>query len=323
MSLCAREMEKFSRETTIWFDAPATNFTQSTPLGNGRLGAMMFGGVEDERIVLNESSVWSGSRQDADRSDAYKVLPEIQKLLLEGKNPEAEALVNANFTCKGPGSSGGTGDSQYGCYQVLGNLHLSFPDGNSVPIENYHRELDLNDAVADMKFTRDGVDFNREMFVSAPDQVMVLRLSADQSKKISFDVRLDRPERFETVGDGDNGLLMTGQLDNGTDGKGVRYAARIRVLNQGGQVSVQGNVLSVSNANEVIMLIAAGTDYQGFAGRQTKDPLAATLEDLNLAAGKSYKSLRQAHIADYQKYFQRVSLQLEPLDAAAGGKANA
>ncbi len=320
MSLCAREMEKFSRETTIWFDAPATNFTQSTPLGNGRLGAMMFGGVEDERIVLNESSVWSGSRQDADRSDAYKVLPEIQKLLLEGKNPEAEALVNANFTCKEPGSSGGTGDSQYGCYQVLGNLHLSFPDGNSVPIESYHRELDLNDAVADMKFTRDGVDFNREMFVSAPDQVMVLRLSADQSKKISFDVRLDRPERFETVGDGDNGLLMTGQLDNGTDGKGVRYAARIRVLNQGGQVSVQGNVLSVSNANEVIMLIAAGTDYQGFAGRQTKDPLAVTLEDLNLAAGKSYKSLRQAHIADYQKYFQRVSLQLEPLDAAEAEK---
>lgn len=307
------------RETTIWFDTPATNFTQSTPLGNGRLGAMMFGGVEDERIVLNESSVWSGSRQDADRPDAYKVLPEIQKLLLEGKNPEAEALVNANFTCKGPGSSGGTGDSQYGCYQVLGNLHLSFPDG-SVPIESYHRELDLKDAVADMKFTRDGVDFNREMFVSAPDQVMVLRLSADQSKKISFDMRLDRPERFETVGDGDNGLLMTGQLDNGTDGKGVRYAARIRVLNQGGQVSVQGNVLSVSNANEVIMLIAAGTDYQGFAGRHTKDPLAVTLEDLNLAAGKSYKSLRQAHIADYQKYFQRVSLQLEPLDAAAAEK---
>src|SRR6266478_4828608 len=116
----------FAPETTIWFDAPAKNFTESTPLGNGRLGAMMFGGVDEERIVLNESSVWSGSRQDADRPDAYKVLPEIQRLLLEGKNSEAEALVNANFTCKGPGSSGGDGDSQYGCYQVLGNLHLSF-----------------------------------------------------------------------------------------------------------------------------------------------------------------------------------------------------
>jgi alpha-L-fucosidase 2 len=308
----------FAPETTIWFDAPAKDFTESSPLGNGRLGAMMFGGVDNERIVLNENSVWSGSRQDADRPDAYKVLPEIQKLLLEGKNPEAEALVNANFTCKGPGSSGGTGDSQYGCYQVLGNLHLSFQSGDTnLPVTNYRRGLDLNDAVASVQFNRGGVEFKREMFSSAPDQVMVLRLSADQSKQISFDVRLDRPERFETVGDGDNGLLMTGQLDNGTDGKGVRYVARVRVLNQGGRVSVHGNVLSVSNANEVVVLIAAGTDYQGFAGRQTKDPVAATLGDLNLAAGKSYKSLRRAHVADYQKYFKRVSLQLEPLDAAA------
>ena len=278
---------------------------------------MMFGGVDEERIVLNESSVWSGSRQDADRPDAYKVLPEIQKLLLEGKNPEAEALVNANFTCKGPGSAGG----QYGCYQVLGNLHLSFSlSDTNAPVTNYRRVLDLNDAVASVQFNRGGVEFRREMFSSAPDQVMVLRLSADKSKQISFDARLDRLERFETAGDGDNGLLMTGQLDNGTDGKGVRYAARIRVLNRGGKVSVNDNVLSVSNANEVVLLIAAGTDYQGFGGRQTKDPLMATLNDLNLAGKKSYKSLREAHVADYQKYFQRVSLQLDPPDASAAEK---
>src|SRR5271170_2649018 len=138
----------FNPATTIWFDKPATQFTESSPMGNGRLGAMLFGGVDEERIVLNESSVWSGSPQDADRPDAYKVLPEIQQLLLEGKNPEAETLVNANFTCKGPGSS----DPQYGCYQVLGNLHLSFLSGETnLPITNYRRELDLNDAVAGMQ----------------------------------------------------------------------------------------------------------------------------------------------------------------------------
>ena len=153
------------------------------------------------------------------------------------------------------------------------------------------------------------------MFVSAPDQVMVLRLTADQPGQISFDARLDRPERFQTVADGKNELLMTGQLDNGVDGKGVKYAARVRILNQGGEVSVQGNVLSVSKANEVVLLITAATDYQGFAGRQTKDPLAASLKDLNQAAKKSYQSLRQAHIADYQKYFDRVSLHLEPANA--------
>src|SRR5579871_6419385 len=203
-------------ETTIWFNAPANDFTESSPMGNGRLGAMMFGGVDEERIVLNESSVWSGSRQDADRPDAYKVLPEIRRLLLEGKNADAEALVNANFTCKGPGSASGSGNSQYGCYQVLGNLHLLFTGYTSnAPFENYRRELNLDQAVAGMKFTRGGVTFTREMFASAPDQVMVLHLSASRSKAISFEAHLDRPERFETTGGGNNGLLMTGQLNNG------------------------------------------------------------------------------------------------------------
>ena len=201
-------------------------------MGNGRLGAMMFGGVNDERIVLNESSVWSGSRQDADRPDAYKVLPEIRRLLLEGKNADAEALVNANFTCQGPGSGGGSGNNQYGCYQVLGNLHLKFAGDTNSPVTNYRRILHLNDAVTTLDYERDGIKFSREMFVTAPDQVMVLRLSANKSKQISFAATLDRPERFETTGDGENGLLMTGQLDNGMNGKGVRYVARIRVLNQ-------------------------------------------------------------------------------------------
>jgi alpha-L-fucosidase 2 len=301
-----------SSATTIWFNQPAKNFTESSPLGNGRLGAMMFGGVNEERIVLNESSVWSGSRQDADRPDAWKALPEIRRLLLAGKNPEAEALVNANFTCQGPGSGG----AQYGCYQVLGNLHLDFAGGTNVPVENYRRVLDLDDAVARVDFSRGGVTFHREMFVSAPAQVMVLRLTADRPGQISFAMKLDRPERFTTVADGANGLLMTGQLDNGTDGKGVRYAARVRVLNHGGDVSVHGNVLNVSRANEVVLLIAAATDYQGFAGRQTKDPEAASSNDLNRAAKISFQKLLQAHVADYQKYFHRVALELEPANAA-------
>ena len=320
LPLCAAAQSSLPSETTIWFDTPATNFTESTPLGNGRLGAMMFGGVTEERIILNESSVWSGSRQDADRPDAYKVLPEIQKLLLEGKNPEAEALVNANFICKGPGSSGGTGNGQYGCYQVLGNLHLTFPNDSQAPVENYRRELNLKDAIARVEFARAGIKFTREMFVSAPDQVMVLHLSADHSKEISFEAQLDRPERFETSGDRQNGLLMSGQLDKGLGGRGIRYAARVRALNRGGEVSVGENVLRVSKADEVVLLITAATDYQGFAGRQTKDPLAATLDDLNKAAKKSCASLSRAHIADYQQYFQRVSLHLAPRNAAEASK---
>jgi alpha-L-fucosidase 2 len=309
-----------SSETSIWMDSPAKNFTESSPMGNGRLGAMMFGGIDEERIVLNESSLWSGSRQDADRPDAYKVLPEIRRLLLEGKNPEAEALVNSNFTCKGPGSSGGTGNDQYGCYQVLGNLYLNFRSNTNDLVEGYRRELNLNDAVTRMEFKRGGITFSREMFVSAPDEVMVLRLTADQPKSISFTMRLNRPERFETAVDGKNGLLMTGQLDNGVDGKGMDYAARVRVLNKGGQVSIEGNTVSVSGADEVLLLIKAATDCRGFAGLQSNDPQGVTLKQIKEASEKSFKSLLAAHTADYQKYFQRVSFYLKPADAEAAAK---
>ena len=317
VSLIAVTSGAATPETTIWLNAPARNFTESSPMGNGRLGAMLFGGIDDERVVLNESSVWSGSRQDSDRPAAYKVLPDIRRLLLEGKNVEAEALVNANFTCQGPGSVGG----QYGCYQVLGDLHLSFQTAATKgPVTNYRRELDLNEAITRMQFSRGGTTFKRELFVSAPGQVMVLRLAADRPGEISFSARMDRPERFTTVADGDRGLLMSGQLDNGVDGKGLRYAARIRVINRGGKLSVRGNTVEVTEANEAILLIAAATDYQGFAGRQTKDPAAATLKDLNRAAPKSFEALRKAHCADYQKFFNRVSITLGEAPPAVADK---
>ncbi|MBM3854270.1 MAG: glycoside hydrolase family 95 protein, partial [Verrucomicrobia bacterium] len=166
--------------TTLWFDAPATSFHASLPLGNGRIGAMVFGGVDEERIVLNESSVWSGSREDSDRANAHTVLPEIRRLLLEGKIPEAEALVNANFTCQGKGSGRGRGANvPFGCYQVLGNLHLQFAPATGA-VESYRRELDLATAAARLSFKRDGVTWSREHFVSAPDEVFVSRLTADR-----------------------------------------------------------------------------------------------------------------------------------------------
>jgi alpha-L-fucosidase 2 len=295
-------------ETLIWMDQPAEHFTASLPLGNGRLGAMLFGGTETERLVLNESSVWSGSPQEADRSEAHKVLPEIRRLLREGKNPEAEALVNAHFTCQGPGSAGG----QYGCYQVLGNLWLDFQTDTNAPVTNYRRELDLSNAIAKLEYQRAGVTFRRELFVSAPDEVIVLSLGADQPRQVSFSIRLDRPERFQTICPAPNEMLMTGQLDNGTDGKGLQYAARIRVLNQGGKVSVQNNRLQVEQADAATVLIAAATDYRGFAGRQLTNPIAVTKDDLARAAKKSVSRLRAAHVADYQKYFSRTALQLGP-----------
>src|SRR5258708_22588742 len=187
-------------DTVIWFHTPGNNFSESCPLGNGRLGAMFFGGATEEHIVLNESSVWSGSKQDADREGASKALPEIRRLLLEGKNVEAEQLVNANFACKGPGSGQGRGaKAPFGCYQVLGNLRLVFSSTTNASITNYRRELDLADAVMRMHYTQERVTFSREAFVSKPDEAIVLRLAADRPGRISSEPRMHRPDQVQTL----------------------------------------------------------------------------------------------------------------------------
>jgi alpha-L-fucosidase 2 len=321
--LCIADVSGFATvERRLVFDAPANHFTASCPLGNGRLGAMLFGGVDEERIALNETGMWSGSPQDADRPNAAAALPEIRRLLLEGKNVEAEKLVDANFTCAGPGSGHGRGaGNQYGAYQTLGNLRLNFArKGDDSVARDYRRELDLSEAVARVTFERAGVRYSREAFVSAPVEAIVVRLTADKTGAISFDARLDRPEGFATVGIGKDGLLMTGQLSNGTNGKGVRYAARLKALNRGGRVFVNNNGVSVREADEVVLLITAATDIKSFAGRRVNDAVKTANEDLLRAAAKPFTRLRRNHIADYQKYFQRVTLQLGPANSQASAK---
>ncbi|TAN37807.1 MAG: glycoside hydrolase family 95 protein [Verrucomicrobia bacterium] len=296
--------------TTLWYQHPAQKFYQSLPLGNGRIGAMVFGGVDEERIVLNESSLWSGSREDANRLAAHKALPEIRRLLLEGKNVEAEALVNKNFTCQGQGSGQGRGAKvPFGSYQTLGNLRLTF-SGSSNVVENYRRELDLATALAKISYRRNGVNFTREVFVSAPDEVLAIRLAADKPGTLSFAVGLDRPERFMIEVAGPHELLMTGTLNDGHEGKGVSYAARLRVLTRGGAVKVEKDKLVVEKTDEVVLLLAAATDYRGFAGRQLADPLAATTSDLDKAAAKSFTELRATQQRDHEQWFRRVDLKL-------------
>ncbi|MGA2444389.1 MAG: glycoside hydrolase family 95 protein [Opitutaceae bacterium] len=303
----------------VWFDAPAAHFTESCPIGNGRLGAMVFGGIVDERLVLNESGMWSGAPQDADRPDAAAALPEIRRLLLAGRNAEAEKLVNASFTCAGEGSGFGAGANvPYGCYQMLGRLSLRFVQkGADAPAKDYRRELDLATAVVRIGYEQDGVRFTREAFVSAPDEAIVLRLAADHPGCLSFDVQLDRPERAATAADGDDGLRLTGQLNNGVDGKGVRFAAHLRVLACGGSVRVRDGGLQVRAVDEVVLLLTAATNLHTFAGRRSDQPEKMAADDLARAAAKPYAELRRAHIADYQHWFNRASLQLGPANPVA------
>ena len=310
-----------SPEQLIWFDTPAAHFTQSTPLGNGRLGAMVFGGIAEERIVLNETGMWSGSPQDADRPAAFQSLPEIRRLLLAGKNVEAEALVNQHFTSAGLGSARGRGaNAPYGSYQTLGNLRLKFhypapptsaqskienPDALISPATDYRRELDLATAITRITYRLGEITYTREMFVSADDEVIVVRLTADQPGALNFDVSLDRPERFTTASEGPDRLLMTGQLPDGknsADGThtGVRYAARLRALLPSGGLSATATTLEIRDATQVVLLLTAITDIRSFASRRDDDPATAANDDLLRAAGKNFTALRAAHLAEME-----------------------
>lgn len=331
-------------ERAVKFDTPATHFTQSVPLGNGRLGAMVFGGVDEERIILNESGMWSGSPQDADRPDAAKVLPEIRRLLLEGRNAEAEKLVAAHFTCAGPGSGRARGANlPYGSYQLLADLLLRFeylpesgrddlrvvpagiadspPPGTARPIpiadrtervppSGYLRELDLADAIASVSYERGGVQYHREIFVSAPDEALVIRLTADRGGSISFTARLGRPERATVRATGPNELTLSGRLPDGKGGENVGFGAKLRVVNRAGKVEAVDDSLVVRGASEVLLIVTGATDIKTFAGRKVDDAVAAATSDLAAALPKSYSVLRNSHVAHHRGLFDRVRLRL-------------
>jgi len=309
---------------TLWYRQPAKMWTEASPVGNGRLGAMVFGGVQQERLQLNEISLWSGGPQDADNLEALAALPEIRRLLTEGKYEEAEKLTIAKMVCKGPGSGHGAGANvAFGCYQTLGDLWFSFelPDKK---FENYRRELNLDTATATTSFQCGKVAFSREVFASAPDQVLVARFTSDPPGKISFTVRLDRDRRntsdewkngssiepktgpnaspeLEGRVDGNNQLWMHGRLWNN---QGMQFDAVLRLLPEGGEISSEGNVLHVKNADAVTLLHTAATDFR------SGNPREKCIQWLDAAAAKSYEDLRKRHIEDYQGLFHRVELDL-------------
>jgi alpha-L-fucosidase 2 len=282
---------------------------------------MVFGGIDEERIVLNESGMWSGSPQDADRPDAAAALPEIRRLLLAGENVAAEALVNAHFTCAGQGSGHGSGaDVPYGCYQTLGALSLSVVHAGTGDPEGYRRSLDLGDATARIAYRLGGVGYTREPFASAPDEVLVFRFRADRPGQVGFDARLGRSERAGATPWGSDGLMLAGQLNDGREsGRGVRFSARLRALTRGGTTRVEDGVLRVRGADEAVLLVAAATDIRTFAGRGIADAQGAAAADLESAAGRSWEALRRDHVADYRHLFDRVRLRLGPPGGYPGG----
>lgn len=292
-----------------WKDDP--EWLKALPLGNGSLGLMVFGDVNKERIQLNEESMWSGSPADNDNPEAATALPKIRQLLFEGKYKEATELTNRTMICKGAGSGHGNGaEVPFGCFQTLGDLWIDH--GKSAKYENYHRELDLNEAVVRVRYTQDGVDYQREIFTSYPDQVMVARFTADKPGQISFTGTLTRPERYQTYAKNEQ-LVMAGTLSDGKGGEGLQYMARLKAVSKNGKVRFEGDQMIVENADEVTLLLSASTnhllEYPNYSGR---DYETITSQNLERAATKSFDELKRAHISEYQQYFQRVNLDLTP-----------
>ena len=307
LSLSQLSVVQAQHALRTWYKSPASYWEACEPLGNGRLGAMPNGAVFKENIVLNDITLWSGSAQDADKPDAYKYLPEIQKLLQQGKNIEAQQIMSKHFVCQGKGSGQGNGANvPYGCFQVLGNLGITYQydkDSASSQVQNYHRQLSLDSAIASTDFTINNVSYHREYIASFDDDVIAIKLSSSVMKKLSFSISLDRPEKFSTVV-ANGQLIMKGQLDNGVDGKGMKYIVRAVIKPDGGQLSNIGTSLELKSANSAVIYISAGTDYNNPSFLTTSNTI------LRSAVKKSYIAERVNHIKKFQSLFQRVSLQL-------------
>lgn len=307
LGACSPKTENIVTEISplrIWFDKPATMWEETLPLGNGRLGMSIDGGVLHENIVLNEISLWSGGPQDADNPDAIKHLPEIRRLLAEGRNDEAEALMWDTFVCKGKGTGHANGaDLPYGSYQMLGNLHLRFNQGTE-EVNDYVRELLLDEALARVSYTSsDGVTFTREYISSFEGDVAAIRIQADQPGQINLEATIDRPERFEVSVAGHQ-LLMKGQLNNGTDGNGMKYMARIQMRNEGGKLLENDSSIAVENADALTIFISMGTDYFGDDAEKTTGAL------MQKAMQMPWDEIKNKHTRAYQALYGRMQLDL-------------
>jgi alpha-L-fucosidase 2 len=294
----------------IKFDRPATHFTQSIPLGNGRLGVLVYGNPTKERIVLNENSMWSGGLENPNRNDASQHLPEIQQLLKAGKNKEAQELLQKYFVSAGQGSAHGNGaKAKFGCYQIFGDLLINWKDSLST-VSDYKRTLHLDKALAVTEWKKGGISFKEEVLTSTPQNVILIRLSATKAKALNFKVLLNRKEnaKFSSTA---NAISMTGQLPGGDGDLGIRFAGYAKAIAVDGKVIAQNNGLTIEGATECVLILSVATDLNWpTVEKRGADPLPVVQKAVNAASKISWKNSKDKHIADFQSYYNRCKIQL-------------
>ncbi len=290
---------------TLWYRQPARQWVEALAIGNGRLGAMVFGGIQRERLQLNEDTLWAGGPYDPDNPEALAALPEARRLVFAGQYQEADRLISAKMLAKPRGQMP---------YETVGDLILEFSEQQSV--SNYRRELQLDTAIARVSYTAGGVTFQREVFASPVDQVLAVRLTADKPGQITFSARFKTPQSASMAVEAPDQLVLSGTNGSadGIPGK-LRFQARAVLRNEGGRASASEGRLSVSGANAATLLIAAATSYRNFKD-VNGDPEAVTKNQIAAALKRPFERLRREHVAEHQRLFSRVALDLGTSDAA-------
>ncbi|MEU7836591.1 glycoside hydrolase N-terminal domain-containing protein [Nonomuraea sp. NPDC049129] len=295
-----------ANDLALWYDESAgTEWLRALPIGNGRLGAMVFGNVDTERLQLNEDTIWAGGPYDQSNTKGAAALGQIRQLVFQNQWSQAQTLVDQNML--------GNPSAQL-AYQPVGDLRLTF--GSAAGVSEYNRFLDLTTATTTVTYLQNGVRYRREVLASAPDQVIALRLTADKPGSITFSATFGSPQRTTRSSPDGTTVALDGISGDqrGLAGK-VRFLALARAVAEGGSVSSSGGTLQVRSANSVTVLISIGSsyvnykdvsgDYQGIARRH-----------LDAAAGRTYDDLRGRHVADYQRLFGRTTLDLGRTSAA-------
>lgn len=306
----SRDFESSKEQLRLWYSRPAEKWTEALSVGNGRLGAMVFGGIEEERLQFNEDTLWTGKPHDYSHPGAAKYLPVVRKLLFEGKQREAEALAMKHMMSV---------PLRQHAYQPFGDLHLHFSHADKP--SDYHRELDLDTAVARVVYTVDGAKFTREVFSSAVDQVIVLHITADKDNQVSFAAKMSSPQPdTSTVAIDGTQLVLRGQMrsdghPSGKEGSCLKFEARLLVSTDGGKVKVTNEGVEVTGTDAATLLLAAATSFRNFQD-VSADPKARCNEVIKAAADKNYDALRKAHVTDHRRLFRRVELDLGTTDAS-------
>ena len=293
-------------ELTLWYEQPAIEWTEALPIGNGRLGAMVFGGATREHLQLNESTLWSGGPYSPINPEALPHLAEVRELIFAGRYADAEALANKHSMAR---------PHLEMSYQPAGDLWLDF--GHEGTITDYRRSLDLDSAVAEVTYRHDGVTFRREIFVSAMAGVLVLRLSADRPGALSFALSLDSPQVGTVEPLDTHTLRFTGvnRAEHGVPGA-LRFAIEASIVAAGGTVAANANGLAVSAADEVLVMLDAATSFRRYDD-VSGDPVAAIGARLPAALSKPYAQLLAEHLAEHRRLFRRLSVDLGTSDVEA------